>query len=283
MTATKPAVLIACLLAVALIRMAPGAEPAEAPTPLTHVHAHNDYEHPHPLYDAMACGICSFEADINLVGDELLVAHSRMAVKPGATLQSLYLDPMRKIIKQNGGRLYRNGPPVWLLIDFKSRPDSTYPVLRKILEQYADVLTIWQEGKMHQGAITAILTGDHPSEERVGGENTRYAAIDGKLDAIQRNPSPDLVPWMSSQWSLTFKWRGRGAMPDAERAKLREIVDKSHQQGRLVRFWGAPDNEVAWAELQAAHTDLINTDNLVGVKNFLSSHPFPDSSTLEHN
>ena len=282
MTATKPAVLIACLLAVALMRSAPGAEPAP-PTPLTHVHAHNDYEHPHPLYDAMACGICSFEADINLVGDELLVAHSRLAVKPGVTLQSLYLDPMRKIINQNAGRLYRNGPPVWLLIDFKSRPGPTYPVLRKILEQYADVLTFWQDGKMHQGAITAILTGDHPSEELVGGEKIRYAAIDGKLDAIQRNPPSDLVPWMSSQWSLTFKWRGRGAMPDAERTKLREIVDKSHQQGRLVRFWGAPDNATAWAELQAAHTDLINTDDLVGVKDFLSSHPYPDSLTPEHN
>jgi hypothetical protein len=271
------------ILATLLARTTMAADSPTPPIPLTHVHAHNDYEHPHPLFDAMACGICSFEADINLVGDELLVAHSRSAVKPGVTLQSLYLDPMRKLIEENGGRLYRNGPPVWLLIDFKSRPQTTYPVLRKILEKYADVLTTWQDGKMRQGAISAILTGDHPSEQVVGSETVRYAAIDGKLDALERNPNAALVPWLSSQWSLTFKWRGRGEMPESERAKLRQIVDKSHQQGRLVRFWGAPDNAAAWTELQNASVDLINTDDLVGVKNFLSAHPYPDSSTPRHN
>src|SRR5579863_1359478 len=209
----------------------------QPPPPLTHVHAHNDYEHVHPLFDAMACGFCSFEADINLVDGQLLIAHSRSAVKPGVTLQSLYLDPMRKRINENGGRLYHSGPPVWLLIDFKSKPDETYPVLRNILGQYADILTTWEDGKMKQGAVTAILTGDHPAEETVGAEKTRYAAIDGKLDALEQNPSSNLVPWMSSQWSLTFKWRGRGEMPEAERGKLRQIVAKAHQQGRLVRFW----------------------------------------------
>ena len=64
------------------------------PRPLTNVHAHNDYEHKHPLFDALACGFCSVEADINLVDGQLLVAHSRAAVKPGRTLQSLYLDPL---------------------------------------------------------------------------------------------------------------------------------------------------------------------------------------------
>ena len=56
------------------------------------------------------------EADIHLVGGKLLVAHSRAAVKPDRTLQSLYLDPMKKRISENGGRLYRNGPPVWLIV-----------------------------------------------------------------------------------------------------------------------------------------------------------------------
>jgi hypothetical protein len=275
--------LAASILAIILARASTSADQPTPPVPLTHVHAHNDYEHPRPLFDAMACGICSFEGDINLVGDELLIAHSRSAVKPGVTLQSLYLDPMRKLIHENGGRLYRNGPPVWLLIDFKSRPQTTYPVLRKILEKYADILTTWQDGKMQQGAVTAILTGDHPSEEVVGSETIRYAAIDGMLDALERNPSAVLVPWMSSQWSLSFKWRGRGEMPEAERRKLRQIVDKSHAQGRLVRFWGAPDNAAAWTELQHASVDLLNTDNLVGVKNFLSAHPYADSSTPPHN
>src|SRR5262249_1980163 len=34
------------------------------PTPLIHAHAHNDYEHTRPLFDALDQGFCSVEADI---------------------------------------------------------------------------------------------------------------------------------------------------------------------------------------------------------------------------
>src|SRR5580698_9582247 len=97
--------------------------------PLTRAHAHNDYEHKHPLTDALAEGFCSVEADINLVDGKLLVAHSRAAVKPNRTLQSLYLDPLRERVKQYHGRVYPDGPPVWLLIDFKNSPKEMYPIL----------------------------------------------------------------------------------------------------------------------------------------------------------
>jgi hypothetical protein len=276
-------IVLGTCLAFVMLRGSGAAAPDDGPTPLTHVHAHNDYEHPHPLFDAMACGFCSFEGDINLVNGELLIAHSRSAVKPGLTLQSLYLDPMRKRIQDNGGRLYRNGPPVWLLIDFKSRPEETYPVLRAILEQYRDILTTWEGDQMRQGAVTAILTGNHPSERVVGAEKTRYASIDGVLETLESNPSASLVPWMSSQWSLSFKWRGRGPMPEQDRQKMREIVDKSHRQGRLVRFWGGPDGVASWTEQQAAGVDLLNTDDLQGMRKFLAAHPYPDPSTLQHN
>jgi len=261
-------------LAVGLVLAAWGtrSRAAEKPAkvvPLTNVHAHNDYEHPRPLLDALDNGFCSVEADIHLVDGKLLVAHSRAAVKPDRTLESLYLDPLRERVRKNGGRVYPGGPPVWLLIDFKGDPKTTYPVLRKILEQYADILTVWRDGKKTQGAVTPVLTGNHPTEAVLAAEPVRYAAIDGVLEALDRNPPADLVPWMSSQWGLTFKWKGTGTMPDAERQKLREIVDKAHAQGRLVRFWGAPDNPTTWEALRAAKVDLINTDDLRGVRQFL--------------
>jgi len=266
----RPAIFIAIL---ALLVTFAGARLSIAAdvTPLTNVHAHNDYEHPHPLFDAMDCGICSFEADIHLVDGKLLVAHSRAAVKPDRTLQSLYLDPMKKRIGENGGRLYQNGPPMWLLIDFKGDPKTTYPVLRQILEQYADLFTIWRDGKKTQGAITAVLTGNHPAESVLAAERVRFAADDGILEALERNPSSELVPWMSSQWSLSFKWRGTGEFPEAERQKLQALVEKAHSQGRLIRFWGGPDNAAAWKELRAAKVDLINTDDLRGVQAFLTA------------
>ena len=261
----------ACFVGIVLLwaSLARAADENPAPVPLTDVHAHNDYEHPHPLFDALACGFCSVEADINLVDGKLLVAHSRAAVKPDRTLESLYLDPLHKRIKENGGRVYPNGPNFWLLIDFKSDPRQMYPVLRRTLERYADMLTVWKDGKKQPGAVTAILTGDHPPIDQVAAEKVRYACIDGTLRELQTDPPADLVPWMSSQWGKSFKWDGTGEMPDADRQELRRIVDKSHQQGRLVRFWGAPDNIATWRELRRDGVDLINTDDLRGAQKFL--------------
>jgi hypothetical protein len=62
--------------------------------PLAAAHAHNDYEHDRPLFDALEHGFTSVEADVWLVDGELRVAHDLEDAKPGVTLESLYLDPL---------------------------------------------------------------------------------------------------------------------------------------------------------------------------------------------
>src|SRR5690242_16456677 len=94
--------------------------PTRETRPLIRAHAHNDYEHPRPLFDALDQGFCSIEADIWLVDGQLLVAHDRKKVNPERTLQALYLSPLQKLIQQNGGGLYPGGPTCTLLIDIKS-------------------------------------------------------------------------------------------------------------------------------------------------------------------
>jgi len=62
-------------------------------------------------------------------------------------------------------------------------------------------------------------------------------------------------------------------MPDAEKRKLREIVAKAHQHGRLVRFWATPERVEVWSELRAAKVDLINTDRLAELRKFFADQP----------
>jgi hypothetical protein len=239
------------------------------PKPLTNVHAHNDYEHTRPLFDALEHGFCSVEADIHLVEGKLLVAHNRAEVKPNHTLQSLYLEPLRELVRKNGGRVYPNGPEVTLLIDIKSSWPTTYPVLREVLRQYSDILSTFEAGRKNTNAIIAIITGER-SRDMFGGEVIRYAALDGDLTDLDSSAPADLIPWISSNWSASFKWRAKGVFPNDERTKLQEIVAKAHHHGRRVRFWGAPDNAVFWRELLANKVDLINTDDLEGAQKFIT-------------
>jgi hypothetical protein len=240
------------------------------PKPLTNVHAHNDYVHTHPLFDALDHGFCSVEADIHLVDGQLLVAHTRSEVKPGKNLQSLYLDPLRERVRRNGGRVYTNGPEVTLLIDIKSSWQNTYPVLREVLKQYSDLLSTFESGQKKTNAVVAIITGDR-SRDMFADESIRYAALDGDLADLDSDAPANLIPWISSNWLATFKWRGKGPMPQAEQAKLKEILAKAHQHGRRVRFWGSPDNPVFWGQMLADGVDLINTDDLEGAQRFLTT------------
>jgi glycerophosphoryl diester phosphodiesterase len=259
-----PGGLLAGFALLALPALCVGAEPV----PLIHGHAHNDYEHKRPLMDALDRGFCSVEADVHLVDGQLLVAHDRNQVKPGRTLQSLYLDPLRERVKKNGGQVYPGGPEFTLLVELKSDWQTSYPVLRDILKQYARMLTTFRDGAKETKAIRVIITG-HRAEQMFAGETIRYASMDGDLAHLESGEPADLIPWISSYWGQSFKWRGSGAFPEAEKGKLQAIVAKAHQQGRRVRFWGAPDQPVFWGEMLANGVDLINTDDLEGARKFL--------------
>ena len=235
--------------------------------PLQRVHAHNDYEHKRPLFDALDQGFCSVEGDIHLIDGKLLIAHSTIDLNSKRTLQSLYLDPLRARIKQNGGRVYPNGPECVLLIDFKTAGEPAYAVLKEVLKEYSEFITVFRDGKKETNAITVVLTGGYP-RAALAADKVRYAGGDGKLGDLKSNPPANLVPWISEDWSRIFKWRGNGPMPEDERKKLKEIVAQAHEQGRKVRFWASPDKPDFWKELLADGVDLINTDDLKGFADF---------------
>lgn len=66
-------------------------------------------------------------------------------------------------------------------------------------------------------------------------------------------------------------------MPEQERRELRDVVKQAHAAGRRVRFWATPDQpgparDAVWRELLEAGVDLINTDDLAGLQEFLTAH-----------
>lgn len=261
--------LTATLTALTIIGSAAIANAQQQPIPLVRAHAHNDYEHTRPLYDALARGFCSVEVDVYLVNGQLLVAHDPTQLRPDRTLQSLYLNPLRQRVRQNNGRVYaKGGLEFTLLIDVKTEPITTYFALRDVLKQYQNILTTFSTGSRIPKAVRAIISGNR-AQPVMASETTRYAAIDGRLADLNSNVSPNLIPLISDSWANNFTWRGQGSIPIEERRKLRQFVSTAHAQGRDIRFYAAPDNILMWRELLNANIDLINTDNLAGLQKFL--------------
>ena len=239
-----------------------------AAEPLPRAHAHNDYEHQRPLLDALDHGFCSVEADVFVVDGDLLVAHDREDLKPERTLRALYLDPLMERVGANGGRVYKNGPPFTLLIDFKSAAEPTYRVLRQVLADYREMLTGMVAGKRAAGAVSIVISGNRPMD-LIAADKQRLCGIDGRLSDLTTKMSADLMPLISDNWGNHFRWRGSGEISAAEREKLRLVVRQAHAAGRRIRFWATPESEAVWKELAAAGVDHINTDQLARLQAFL--------------
>src|SRR5207302_593757 len=111
---------------------------------------------------------------------ELLVAHNRVDLRTERTLEKLYIDPLRERIKANGGRVYKDGPPIWLLVDVKTEAQSTYQALDKVLACYSDILSVVKDGKFEENAVTVVVSGNR-AKNLVTAQKTRYAGIDGRL------------------------------------------------------------------------------------------------------
>ncbi len=274
----RTAAVAAALTALSTLGLAPAPaaqDGVDLGEPRAAAHAHNDYEHDRPLLDALEHGFTSVEADVWLVDGELLVAHDLEDVRTGATLESLYLEPLDALVHGHGGSVY----PGWdgefqLLIDIKSEGAATYAAIEEELAGHRPMLTRYTHGKTKAGAVTAVISGNRPlsvmsaADQRFGFYDGRAADLGGALPA-------ELMPLISNNWQQLFSWRGVGDMPAAERGKLTAYVAAARAQGARVRFWATPDlpgpaREAVWAELLAAGVDHINTDDLAALERFLA-------------
>ncbi|MGW4025270.1 phosphatidylinositol-specific phospholipase C/glycerophosphodiester phosphodiesterase family protein [Streptomyces sp. NPDC005009] len=248
------------------------------PRPLWRAHAHNDYEHPRPLLDALDHRFGSVEADIYLVGGQLLVAHDPEDLDPSRTLESLYLDPLAARVRAHHGSVYRgHRKSLQLLVDIKTEGASTYLELDRRLRRYRHLFTTCAHGRVLPGPVTAVISGDRAARAPMEAQRARRAFYDGRLTDLGSTAPASFVPLISDNWTLNFTWQGVGAFPDAERRKLRGIVGTAHARGQRVRFWATPDlpgpaRDALWGELVAADVDHLNTDDLAGLEAFLDAY-----------
>ena len=165
-------------------------------------HSHNDYWRHVPLYDALAAGCTSVEADVWLSGSDLFVGHSKKSLTKERTLESLYIDPLVSILtiqntpsqitttnetsstirspsptQLNG--VFDTNPktPLTLLIDMKTDGVATFPVVLSHLEPFRSRgwLTHFNGTAVVPGLITVVGTGNTPFDLLTA--NTTYRDI----------------------------------------------------------------------------------------------------------
>lgn len=247
----------------------------EWPAALQHTHAHNDYEHPRPLQDALDNGFYSIEADIWLVDEDLLVGHDEGIYK--GTLRDLYLDPLQKRVNERGS-VHGDGKPVLLWLDLKDGRPALRSALHTLLSQYP-MLSRFSEEKTVPKAVTLILTGNAQSKMAYGSDYPiRFACADSN-DFSPDDPDASVHwQWYALKWGSYIQWDGVESIPAETLEKLKAIVNAIHAKGRKVRFYATPETPGYWQTALEVGIDLINTDQLKELRQFLQNRSQPGDS-----
>lgn len=239
--------------------------------PLIKAHAHNDYLHERPLHSALDAGFTSIEVDLVLEGDSLFVAHEPETIKRGYTFESVYLKPLKKRLKSQAGKLYSQPHLLTLLVDFKSNPARSYNRFKEIIKPYHGLLTSYTDSTVTERLVRIVISGNRPFDE-VRADAMRYVTIDGRLDDLDK-PFPATLIWLVSANARTTFSDGLLAL-QTDKILLEKLVRKVHKAGKKIRFWATYDAADAyrdnlWKALLKYDVDLINTDDINGLKHFL--------------
>lgn len=218
------------------------------------IHAHNDYEKPVPLYNAINSKVFSIEADVFLRNGDLLVAHSADQLPNAKTLSQLYINPLVAIFKKNKGQLstdtaYRSS----LMIDIKQGGEEAIRRLCRLLDEHR----AYFDRSRNAHAMQVIISGDRGNIKNWT-SFPGYIFFDGRPTELYDQETMRRVACISDSYASYAE----------NREKLSAVLEKTHKASKLFRFWGTPDNEFYWKYFRDAGVDIINTDKPELCKSF---------------
>lgn len=222
------------------------------------LHSHNDYQQVLILQDALNNNFESIEVDVWLAFGKVEVAHYPWGLK--GSIERLYLKPLQKMVNEKTLRGSVDDP-LLLWIDLKSFHMKMIDKLAKILMKYPMI------GK----EVKVIITGRKRLKRKIL-EKYPNLPIERDENSLAGDPEGKTpFTWYTLKWSDHTKWKADRPITEAERAELKTVVDQVHSEGRKLRFFATPSNDLYWKVMGELGVDLIDTDKISKLEQFWES------------
>ena len=218
------------------------------------LHSHNDYNRTAPFWEAYSQHCQSIEADVFLHNGELLVGHEVENLKPENSFLRLYVDPIVRTFRANGGKMWAGSQDrLMLLVELKSATEPTLTEVIEQLEEFPDVFCS-PEG------VKVAITGNTPSKDHFR-DYPEWVGFDGDIRETYTWAQLERVALVSNSFRMfAKKWNGKGRMIDPELNAVKDAIAKVHSCGKPIRFWEAPEGTTAYFTFWKLGVDIINTD-----------------------
>ena len=214
------------------------------------IHAHNDYQKPEPLINALRHKVFSIEADIYLSDNKLLVAHDKKELSVAKRLDSLYLMPIIELFRQYKGTISGDSSySPFLMIDIKENGEAALAQLIKLVSQHRSVF----DRSVNAKAVQLVISGDRGASSRWTSYPS-YIFFDGRPKETYDSATLLRIAFISDSYLNYINPQ------DSITSRIGQVVKKIHGMGKLFRLWGGPDNFESWKLQQQLGVDIINTD-----------------------
>ncbi|KAG9232762.1 hypothetical protein BJ875DRAFT_513760 [Amylocarpus encephaloides] len=263
--------------------------------------SHNDYQQTVPLYQGLAAGCISTEADIWLGKnrnnyDDLLVGHNSRSLGQTRTLRSLYLDPLEAILaKQNSPSAGLAALPSYLptsgndvpvgvysmvpnmslvlLLDFKMDGDLIWQTVTDQLKPLRDNkwLTYWTPTSgIVQRPVTIVASGVAPFASITANSSYREIFYDAPITKISEQGSPynrNNSCYASASLGSAVGSVKFGSLTKEQKSKVEDQVQKANEMGLKSRYWDTPSWPVGWRNriweaLVGLGANVLNVDDV---------------------
>jgi alkaline phosphatase len=225
-------------------------------------HSHNDYLNDMPFYRAYNAGFGSIEADVFPVNGVLVVAHSKSEIKAERTLRTMYLMPILKELTTDASR------NVSLLVDIKEDYKTVLPLLIKEVEGYEKYIST----PNLTNRLTIVISGTRPPPNEYK-NYPDFILFDDDLKLKHTPEEWNRVGLVSLPFYKISTWKGEDEINRKDKKAVRRIIDSVHAANKPIRFWAAPDTKTSWKLQVKLNADLIGTDKIEELKNYLQGNP----------
>lgn len=221
-------------------------------------HSHNDYLNATPFNLAYRAGFGSIEADVFPVNGSLYVAHGKKDIQRERTLKEMYIKPLATVLAADSSRHLQ------LLVDIKENYLVTLPILIQELQP----LKPWLNSAEMPNRLTILISGLRPPPEAYKNYPS-FIFFDDDLKLPHSKQEWSRVGLVSLPFDKISSWDGKTPLPHHDKQLLQHKIDSVHAAGKYIRFWAAPDTDLAWKQQQKMHVDLIGTDRIEDLGNLL--------------
>jgi alkaline phosphatase len=181
----------------------------------------------------------------------VVVAHDKKDTAAAPLLDSLYLQPIIKLFKQQHGRISHSKTytPV-LMIDVKDNSEAVLPALVQLVAKHLSVF----DRSVNAMAVQLVISGNRGAVS-TWASHPSYILFDGRPAEVYDSAALQRVAFISDNYSYYVSKQD-------STSHIAALVKKVHSMGKMLRLWGIPDYATSWQRLRDLGVDIINTDKV---------------------